>query len=132
MIELTDADRAAINAERVRVFVDLPAWERRYVNWDETLYRAGLAAGRAREIEEVDLLRAQVKYWRITAAHRGQQILNAAPVAWMRDDGTEGSISTMTVCISDKVRDLWLKANPTQVERYTIPLYAALNAPAAP
>ena len=81
---------------------------------------------------ENEALRAQVKYWRITAAHRGQQILNAAPVAWMRDDGTEGSISTMTVCISDKVRDLWLKANPTQVERYTIPLYAALNAPAAP
>ena len=50
MIELTDADRDAINAERVRVFVDLPAWERRYVNWDETLYRAGLAAG----IEQAD------------------------------------------------------------------------------
>ena len=31
----------------------------------------------------------------------------------------------MTVCISDKVRELWLKANPKQVERYTLPLYAA-------
>ena len=79
----------------------------------------------ARATEEVDLLRAQVEYWRITAAHRGQQIPNATPVAWMRDDGTEGSITTMTVCISDKVRDLWLKANPKQVERYTIPLYTA-------
>jgi hypothetical protein len=47
------------------------------------------------------------------------------PVAWMRADGEEGSISTMTVCISDKVKDLWLKANPMQVERYTVPLYAA-------
>jgi hypothetical protein len=46
------------------------------------------------------------------------------PAAWMRDDGDEGSISTMTVCISTKVRDLWLKANPRQVKRYTIPLYA--------
>jgi len=53
MIELTDADRDAINAERVRVFVDLPAWERRYVNWDETLYRAGLAAGMERCVEQL-------------------------------------------------------------------------------
>ena len=75
---------------------------------------------------ENEALRAQVEYWRITAAHRGQQI--PTPVAWMRDDGTEGSITTMTVCISDKVRDLWLKANPKQVERYTIPLYVFLNA----
>ena len=59
MIELTDADRAAINAERVRVFVDLPAWERRYVNWDETLYRAGLSAGierSAKLVEERDFI----------------------------------------------------------------------------
>jgi hypothetical protein len=45
------------------------------------------------------------------------------PDAWMRDDGEEGSISTMTVCVSKKVKDLWLRANPRQVERYTIPLY---------
>ena len=70
-------------------------------------------------------LRSEAEYWRITAAHRGQQIPDAAPapVAWMRADGSEGSVTTMTVCISDKVRDLWLKANPKQVERYTIPLY---------
>jgi len=54
MIELTDADRDAINAERVRVFVDLPAWERRYVNWDETLYRAGLAAGIERAAKRME------------------------------------------------------------------------------
>jgi hypothetical protein len=54
------------------------------------------------------------------------------PVAWMRADGEEGSISTMTVCISAKVKDLWLKANPVQVERYTIPLYASPVLPEAP
>jgi hypothetical protein len=45
------------------------------------------------------------------------------PVAWMRDDGEDGSASTMTNCCSAKVKDVWSKANPTQVERYTIPLY---------
>lgn len=50
-------------------------------------------------------------------------------VAWMRDDGFDGSISTMTVCCSDRVKQIWLKANPSQVERYTIPLYAATPDP---
>lgn len=74
-------------------------------------------------------LRSEAEYWRITAAHRGQQIPNTSPVAWMRADGSEGSVTTMTVCISDKVRELWLKANPKQVERYTIPLYTMKASP---
>lgn len=45
------------------------------------------------------------------------------PVAWMRADGETGSLTTMVVCISDKVKQVWLKMNPRQVERYTIPLY---------
>lgn len=54
----------------------------------------------------------------------GEDIKMPEPVAWMRDDGEEGSISTMTNCCSAKVKALWLKANPRQVERYTIPLHA--------
>ena len=46
------------------------------------------------------------------------------PVAWMRDDG-EGSIATTTDVITKRVRDIWLKANPRQIERYTIELYLA-------
>lgn len=46
------------------------------------------------------------------------------PVAWMRDDNS-GSIATTTDVITKPVRDLWLKANPMQIERYTIPLYLA-------
>ena len=46
------------------------------------------------------------------------------PVAWMRDDG-EGSIATTTDVITKRVRDIWLKANPKQIERYTIELYLA-------
>lgn len=60
----------------------------------------------------------------VTALRAALSAPLSQPVAWMRADGEEGSISTMTACISAKVKDLWLKANPTQVERYTIPLYA--------
>jgi len=68
--------------------------------------------------------------WRALCEAAGEDYLSTRaqlaqePAAWMRDDGGDGSISTMTVCISTKVRDLWLKANPRQVKRYTIPLYA--------
>ena len=45
------------------------------------------------------------------------------PVAWMRADGEGESLSTMAYCITDRVKQIWLGANPKQVERYTIPLY---------
>ena len=45
------------------------------------------------------------------------------PVAWMRADGENGEVSTMVVCISARVKNLWLKINPKRVERYTLPLY---------
>lgn len=56
----------------------------------------------------------------LLAAHNAE---TQEPVAWMRDAG-EDSISTMTCCCTDAVKQLWLKVNPEQVERYTIPLYA--------
>ncbi|MBK6587964.1 MAG: hypothetical protein IPG22_06575 [Acidobacteria bacterium] len=46
------------------------------------------------------------------------------PVAWLRDDDKGGSINTMSDCCTDVVKQLWRRANPKQVERYTIPLYA--------
>ncbi len=51
-----------------------------------------------------------------------EAIYSAEPVAWMRDDGEEGSLSTMTVCCSQKVKGIWLQCNPSQVKRYTLPL----------
>ena len=55
----------------------------------------------------------------------GEKVLcDGEPGAWMRNDGV-GSIATTTDVITKPVRDLWLKANPRQIERYTIPLYAA-------
>lgn len=53
----------------------------------------------------------------------GKRAEKEEPVAWMRAEGPDG-ISTMAYCITDKVRQIWLNANPKQVERYTIPLYA--------
>jgi hypothetical protein len=60
---------------------------------------------------EVERLRARL-----------EAIYSTEPVAWMRDDGEDGSLSTMTACCSQKVKDLWLKCSPVQVERYTLPL----------
>lgn len=44
------------------------------------------------------------------------------PVAWMRDAG-EDSLSAMSCCCTNGVKQLWLNVNPKRVERYTIPLY---------
>ena len=52
--------------------------------------------------------------------------LEARPVAW-RHASMERSIGAagMHDIISDEVKALWLKANPRQVEHYTVPLYDA-------
>ena len=77
-----------------------------------------LNVGYDRQIRPLDFARAIER--EVLAAHNaGAQ----EPVAWMRDAG-EDSISTMTCCCTDAVKQLWLKVNPEQVERYTIPLYA--------
>lgn len=65
---------------------------------------------------ERDALRAELEALK-------RAISEAEPAAWMRDDGEPGSISTMTNCCSAKVKNLWIKVNPIQIERYTIPLY---------
>lgn len=44
------------------------------------------------------------------------------PVAWLRDT-LDGGLSTMTDCCTNVVKEIWLKANPKNVERYTAPLY---------
>lgn len=44
------------------------------------------------------------------------------PVAWLRDT-LDGGLSTMTNCCTNVVKEIWLKANPKNVERYTAPLY---------
>lgn len=46
------------------------------------------------------------------------------PVAWLRDT-LDGGLSTMTDCCTNVVKEIWLKANPKNVERYTAPLYTA-------
>lgn len=46
------------------------------------------------------------------------------PVAWLRDK-LDGGLSTMTDCCTNVVKEIWLKANPKNVERYTAPLYTA-------
>ena len=46
------------------------------------------------------------------------------PIAWLRD-GDEGSIALMTDCCTDRVKQLWLKANPRQVERYKHALFTS-------
>lgn len=45
-------------------------------------------------------------------------------VAWMRDSGDP---SDENFVISNKVKELWLAANPQRVERYTIPLTRKLS-----
>lgn len=57
----------------------------------------------------------------------GLILCDAEPVAWMRDAG-EPSLSTMSHCIPTTVKDIWLKVNPKNVERYTVPLYQARSA----
>lgn len=56
-----------------------------------------------------------------------KQLSDAAIVAWQHDSMTcsLGAVG-MHHIISNEVRDLWLKANPKQVEHYTKPLYDAL------
>jgi hypothetical protein len=52
----------------------------------------------------------------------GLVLCDAKPAGWMRDAG-EPSISTMAHCIPTPVKDIWIKVNPKNVERYTIPLH---------
>jgi len=56
----------------------------------------------------------------------GLILCDAEPAAWMRDAG-EPSLSTMSHCIPTTVKDIWLKVNPKNVGRYTIPLFKARN-----
>jgi hypothetical protein len=71
-----------------------------------------------KELSEVEKLREENAKLRAEL----EAIYSTEPVAWMRADGEDGSLSTMTECCSQKVKDLWLKCSPVQVERYTIPL----------
>jgi hypothetical protein len=67
---------------------------------------------------------AVVKALTITQDLSGCILCDAEPVAWMRDAG-EPSLSTMAYCIPTSVKDVWLKVNPKNVERYVIPFYKA-------
>ena len=60
-----------------------------------------------------------------TADLDGLILCEKKPVAWLRDDDKGGSINTMSDCCTDAVKELLLRVNPNNVERYTIPLYRA-------
>ena len=61
----------------------------------------------------------------VTADLDGLILCEKKPVAWLRDDDKGGSINTMSDCCTDAVKELLLRVNPNNVERYTIPLYRA-------
>jgi hypothetical protein len=78
-----------------------------------------------------DLVREAVAaYWQLAALQPGEAAQEA--VAWMHDgyqssplrEAASAQAAHLWV-ISDKVKRLWLAANPKHVEHYTIPLYAA-------
>lgn len=70
-----------------------------------------------------EVLIKKIKQYASEQMSRTQADEREEPVAWMRAEGPDG-ISTQAYCITDKVKQIWLNANPKQVERYTIPLYA--------
>lgn len=49
--------------------------------------------------------------------------MSAHPTAWRHATMEDGKDAGMHNIISDEVKRLWLLANPTQAEHYTIPLY---------
>ncbi len=77
--------------------------------------RHGNSVGNALAIEALDATDKDLS---------GYILCDAKPVAWMRDAG-EPSISTMSHCVPNSVKELWIKVNPRNVERYTVPLYNA-------
>ena len=60
-----------------------------------------------------------------TADLKDVRLCHAKPSAWLRDDNKGGSINTMSDSCTDAVKELWLRVNPKNVERYVIPLYRA-------
>ena len=60
-----------------------------------------------------------------TADLKGLRVCHAKPSAWLRDDDKGGSINTMSDCCTNAVKELLLRVNPKNVERYTIPVFSA-------
>lgn len=67
-----------------------------------------------------DEIRVELRAAIVEALDQGE------PVAWQHES-KECSLGAagMHNIITTPVRDLWLKANPVQIEHYTRPLYAA-------
>jgi hypothetical protein len=72
---------------------------------------------------EVDVVQKALAALDDSKLLEGYVLCSAEPVAFMRDAG-EASLSTMAYCIPASVKEIWLKVNKANVERYTVPLYA--------